>query len=112
MPLIAQTAGGAGAVVGQPRLSNRAQTSVVAEASMPVRQVTQRRVDRRGDGQRGTPVVGLAVPGQAVAVVTFTITVSRLLTGPSPWVTVCFSGTEQGSASMLAIVRSFTGYSA
>ena len=39
--------------------------------------------------------------------VTFTTTVSRLLTEPRPWVTGCFSGTEQGSASTDAIVRPF-----
>ena len=40
--------------------------------------------------------------------VTFTTTVSRLVTEPRPWVTGCLSGTEHGSASIEAMARSFT----
>jgi hypothetical protein len=52
-------------------------------------------------------VEGVAEP-QLNGLVTFTTTVSRLLTEPRPWVTGCLSGTEQGSASTDAIVRSNT----
>ena len=108
MPLIAHTQPAQVPWLASTRLSKRAQTSVVAAASMPVKRSRSVVLIVWAMASGARPLYDSPYPVRPSAVVTFTITVSRLVAWPSPWKTACLSGTEHGSAATLAIARSFT----
>jgi hypothetical protein len=106
-PLIAQTQAAQVPWLASTRRSNTSQTAVVAAASMPVSRSRSVVLTVAAIASGARPLYDSPYPVSPSAVVTLTITVSRLVTEPRPWVTAWRSGTETGSASMDAMVSSF-----